>query len=375
MAQDPVKPTPRWRRWLRWGLAGTSALLGILVILLSLWALIYRDAAIYLVQSAQGQSQLLFGGETVSDLLADSSTPEPLRKQLQLVQEVKRFAESELKLKPTRNYERYVDLKRDYLVMVLTASPPLKMESKTWWFPIVGTVPYKGYFDLDLGKADEASLQAEGYETHFRGSPAYSTLGWFHDPLINTMLQYGEYYLINTVIHESVHATHWVPGEVTFNENMASFIGNQGALAFYAKKYGKGSDRYRDAAQQLVDQTTFAQFMNRVGNELEKVYNSDRFEANKREDKVRTLAALKREYVTQVAPRIKTPGYLGFEKREWNNAMVMSYRHYNQDQDKLEKVFDKVGRDIPRMMSFLQQKDVLTLFRSDTPSPETSPKP
>ncbi len=331
------------------------------------WIAMFPNSAAYLQQSVEGQMQLLFEGEPVAQYLEDNSTSEELKANLRLVQEVKTFAEQELKLSPTRNYQKYLDLKRDYLVMVLTASPPLKMESKTWWFPVVGTVPYKGYFDIEMGKADEARLKAEGYETHFRASPAYSTLGWFEDPLLSTMMQYGEYYLVNTIIHESVHATHWVPGEVTFNENMANFIGNKGAQRFYARKYGKGSDKYKQAIRKLKDQKIFADFLRKVAKKLKAVYDSDAFDANKREQKVTLINTMKKEYVDTVLPQIQSPGYAGFEKQDWNNALLMSYLHYNTVQDKLEKIYQELGEDIPKMMEFLQRDDVLTHFQDTAP--------
>lgn len=350
------------RRMLKLLLKIIGAALGLVVAGTAIWAMIYREAAAYLIQSAKGQSQLLFSGQPVTELLSKADTKPELKRQLELVTEVKRFAETQLQLRPTRNYEKYVDLKRDYLVMVLTASPPLKMESRTWWFPIVGTVPYKGYFDKEMGKADQTKLEAEGFETHFRPSPAYSTLGWFTDPLLSTMMQYGEYYLINTVIHESVHATHWIPGEVTFNENMASFIGNQGALQFYAHKHGKSSKIYLDAANKLADQERFAVFMNQTAETLAKMFDSSISDDEKRKRKPELIAELKQRYVKEFLPTLKSDGYAGFEKRDWNNAMLMSYKHYNAEQAKLEEIFNAQGRDIPRMMEFLKQPDVMKHF-------------
>lgn len=340
-----------------------GSLLILALVTAGLWAIILPSSADYLYQSVEGQMQLFFEGRPVKEMLDDDSVSTELKNQLMLVQEVKAFAEQELKLQPTQNYEKFIDLKRDYLVMVLTASPPLKMESKTWWFPIVGTVPYKGYFDIEMGRADEAKLQAEGYETHFRPSPAYSTLGWFNDPLLSTMTQYGEYYLVNTIIHESVHATHWVPGEVTFNENIASFIGNKGALLFYAHKYGKGSDKYKAAVQKLADQKVFADFLRQVAQQLKKVYDSDKFDSNKAEQKAIILATMKYQYTKNILPQIKSPGYAGFEKQDWNNAMLMSYLHYNTVQDKLATIYTELDEDIPRLMEFLKQDDVLQHFQ------------
>lgn len=351
------------KKWLRRIAKIAAGILALSLLSGLTWGLIYRDAVAYLWQSAQGQAELLFTGESVVSVLENASTPDSLKQNLRLVQEVKEYGEKVHKLKPTKNYTKYVHLDRNYLVMVLTASPPLKMTSHTWWFPIVGTVPYKGFFDQEMGKEEEHKLQAEGFETYFRSAPAYSTLGWFHDPLISTMMDYGDYYLINTVIHESVHATLWVPGEVTFNENMASFIGNQGALKFIAHKYGRGSDKYKDAVQKLEDQKTFAEFITVAFEELNAIYTSDRFDANKMEDKQAAIVKLKKRYVDEVLPKIRSKGYAGFENREWNNALIMSYRHYNQDQDKLQEIYARLGEDIPRMMEFLKQKDILKHFR------------
>lgn len=342
---------------------GLAALLLLVLLLAGLWALIYRDAAAYLLQSAKGQAQLLSTGRPISEMLADDTISAELKNKLLLVQEVKAYAEKELKLKPTSNYKSYVDLERDYLVMVLTASPPLKMESKTWWFPIVGTVPYMGYFDKAMGESDQKKLEAEGFETNFRSSPAYSTLGWFTDPLLNTMLQYGDYYLVNTVIHESVHATHWIPGEVTFNENMANFIGNKGALKFYAHKYGRGSDKFKAAEQSLSDQEIFTAYLREVAIKLKEVYDSDLFEANKKEKKEQLLAQMKARYAKEIAPQIKSEGYLGFEKKPWNNALLMSYLHYSKDQEKLATIYERLHQDIPRMMEFLQTPNVMDHFQ------------
>lgn len=340
------------RRLLRW--AAFSLLLVFFLLGSAAW--IWQDVTRYLWQSVQGQMQLLLGGRPVAEMLKDPQVPFKLKQQLQLVSEVKQFSEQKLGLKPTRNYEKYLDLGRDYLVMVLTASPHLKMESKTWWFPIVGTVPYKGYYDLKMGKQEEQALKQQGYETYFRPSPAYSTLGWFRDPLLNTMLLYGEFYLVSTVIHESVHATLWIPGDVSFNENLASFIGYQGALAYYADKYGKGSQAYRKALEHQADQKVFARFMGELHDRLKALYESDAFEANKYERKARLIEAMKTRYRLEIARQFKGAGYLGFEEREWNNAMIMAYQHYDQEQGLFDALFRAQGHNLAALMRYLKQQ-------------------
>ena len=334
-------------------------MLGVLIsglVVLSAAAWYWQDTSRYLLQSVKGQLSLLSGARPIAEMLTDSQVSASQKQQFRQVADVKQFAETTLGLKPTRNYEQYLDLKRDFLVMVLTASPPLKMESKTWWFPVVGTVPYKGYYDLALARKELKALEAEGLETHFRPSPAYSTLGWFQDPLLNTMLQYGEFYLMSTVIHESVHATLWIPGDVSFNENLASFIGYHGALSYVARRYGRNSSQFREAQAQQNDQKIFAAFMGEVHDQLKALYDSDAFSSNKYERKKELIHSLKTRYRQEITPRFTGKGYRGFEQRTWNNAMIMAYQHYDQEQGLFEGLLAQQGGDVARLMKWLSQQ-------------------
>lgn len=345
--------------WLAWGITGG-------LVLTTASAFIFWEQTLYLWQATQGQLSL-FGGRSISEMLDDPSIDIKLKNQLKLVQEVKQFGETQLGLKPTRNYSRYVDVGRDYLVMVVSASPPLKLENYTWWFPIVGTVPYKGYFNKAKAQEEEMALKTQGYDTNLRPSPAYSTLGWFPDPLLSTMLSYGEYYLVNTIIHESTHATLFIPGHIPFNENLASFVGNKGALAYLAKKYGAGSVPYLDAAHALKDQATFAQFINRVYQRLEQVYRSDAFESGKYEKKAYVISQMKKEYRSKIATSMHSKGYRQFDRIPWNNALILSYKHYYKDQDKFAQIYLKNDKNIAKMLEYIRvnQKDVLQSMSRD----------
>jgi predicted aminopeptidase len=339
-----------FRRIITWGLrAGLVFLL-----LTTAAAFIWKDVTLYLWQSVRGQISLLVDGRSIAEMQQDPKVPISLKQQFKRVADVKAFAEQKLGLKPTRNYEKYLDLKRDYLVMVLTASPPLKMESYTWWFPVVGTVPYKGYYDKEMGLSDQKQLQAQGLETHFRASPAYSTLGWFQDPLLSTMLQYGEFYLVSTVIHESVHATLWIPGDVSFNENLASFVGYHGALDYYASKYGKGSKQYQEGLQIQSNQKIFAEFIADLHDRLKRLYESDAFTANKYDRKAALIEEMKSRYRVEIVKKFKGNGYAGFDQREWNNAMIMAYRHYDQEQGFFDDLLKHQKNSIFQLMAYLK---------------------
>lgn len=338
-----------FKRILKWALWSGLGL----IILTAVAALIWKDTTLYLWQSVRGQVSLLLGGQAISELEQDARVPQTLKQQFKRVAEVKQFAEQKLGLKPTRNYEKYLDLKRNYLVMVLTASPPLKMESYTWWFPVVGTVPYKGYYDKEMGLQDQKKLQAQGFETHFRPSPAYSTLGWFQDPLLSTMFQYGEFYLVSTVIHESVHASLWIPGDVSFNENLASFVGYHGALAYYAQKYGTGSKQYQEGLAIQSNQKVFAEFIGNLHDQLKALYEGDAFSANKLERKAQLIEEMKTRFKLETVKKFKGAGYAGFEQREWNNAMIMAYRHYDQEQGLFEHLLKEQKGSIAQLMAYL----------------------
>src|SRR6185436_12021884 len=117
--------------------------------------------------------------------------------------------------------------------LVLTVAYPDRLAIRTWWWPIVGRVPYKGFFDFGAARREQLKFEREGFDTELRPSAAFSTLGWFNDPLLSSTLHSDSTWLVNTVIHELLHNTVWIAGDVTFNESFASFAGNHGAQAFF----------------------------------------------------------------------------------------------------------------------------------------------
>jgi len=180
----------------------------------------------YLAQAAAGQDELSWRRRPVKEVVADPTTTDHTRQLLALVEDVKRYGERN-HLKPTGNYEEYVDLDGPAVVWVVSAAKPLSFEQKTWWFPIVGSVPYLGWFNRRDAERHAERLRGEGWDVDLRGASAYSTLGFFDDPVLSTMIRprlgtVGG--LVNVVIHESVHATHYVSGQTLFNESLADFV-------------------------------------------------------------------------------------------------------------------------------------------------------
>ena len=170
-----------------------------------------------------------------------------MRELLAEVPTIKRFAERH-GLRPTSSYAKYAEVPRSAIVWVVSASTPLSFQPRTWTFPIVGSVPYLGWFDEAEARDFADDLRSQGYDVDLRGAQAYSTLGWFDDPILSTMLGSGDEAvgdLANVVLHESVHATYYLPGQSPLNESVADFLGDRLATAYLRERTGENSDELR----------------------------------------------------------------------------------------------------------------------------------
>ncbi len=183
----------------------------------------------YLAQAGCGQIDLMLRARDLDRAVADPHVPARIRGLLAQVGAIKKFGERH-SLRPTGNYHRYVELDRPVVVWVVQASDPLRFHSKTWWFPIVGRVPYLGWFERDAAYDFARELREEGLDVDVGGAEAYSTLGWFDDPVLSTMISDGDEAigeLADVVLHESVHATLYVDGQTRFNESLAEFTSDR----------------------------------------------------------------------------------------------------------------------------------------------------
>jgi len=188
----------------------------------------------YLTHVASGQLRLLRARQPIEAVLADPATPQDLRHQLDLVQRAREFA-ADLGLEVDRQYTSYAAWPGDRIVTSLVTTRPGEVEPAGFWFPILGRLPYKGYFDPEKAAAEAARLRAEGLDVCEVPVPAYSTLGWFDDPVTGPMLRSGDGRLVETILHELVHATVYVRGHVDFDEGVASFIGEEASVRFYTQ--------------------------------------------------------------------------------------------------------------------------------------------
>lgn len=182
----------------------------------------------YVSQVIRGQHQIWKRQEPIDTLLASEETSPALKHQLALVLQLRRFAEHELKLPANGHYLRYADLQRRFVVWNVYAAPEFSLTPKSWWYPVVGSLDYRGYFSEEKARAHAAELRARGFDTYVGGVTAYSTLGWFRDPVLNTFIHEPEADLADLLFHELAHQRLFIPGDTEFNEAFATAVAEEG---------------------------------------------------------------------------------------------------------------------------------------------------
>lgn len=299
----------------------------------------------YVLQQAAGQLRLLSARRPVEDVIADPATPEAARARLALIRDARAWGESELGLAHTDSYETYVDLQGRPVSWLVTACPPDSLQAESWWFPIVGRVPYLGFFDLEDARAERDGLKARGLDVNIRPVPAYSTLGWFSDPIFSSFVEWPAHAAINTVLHETTHATVWIPGSASINESLADVVGEEGSLRFLRERFGADSAVVLAAVAARAEADRFHAFARELHGELKAAYARKLPRAEKLDLKAVILRRAKERF--RALRETFTNGYYrNFDRLDWNNALIASIAVYREEAGKWRAVYEAAGGDI-----------------------------
>ena len=320
----------------------------------------------YYFSSGVNQWKMANTREPIDEALIKKHTfTEDQKNKILLSQKARIFAFEKLKLKETKNYSTYIDLGRPYVTWVVQAAEKWEMKNFEWSYPIVGKMPYKGYFN-ETDALEEARLMSEkGYDTYVRGVAAYSTLGWFQDSLLSSMLRYKEHDLVNTIIHEIVHTTIYVKNNADFNEKLAVFIGAKGSEIFYRELEGENSKTLKLIQNENADDVLFAQFVSTEIASIDTWYlnhRKDVYTASDEQERESRLSLIIDNFSQKLKPQLKTNAYFKFEKEKMNNARLGLYKTYMENLDDFEFLYKKLDRDLLKFIDVVK-----TLEKSEDP--------
>ncbi|MCL2211073.1 MAG: aminopeptidase [Treponema sp.] len=265
---------------------------------------------------------------------------------VRLVADIREFAMKELSLAESRNYTKYVNIDRDYLAAVVSASSKDSFTRQEWNYPIVGKMPYKGFFNIDGARKERIKLEKKDLDVWIRPVDAFSTLGWFRDPLYSYMSKYSPSRLADLIIHELVHATVFIKGQVQFNEELAEFIGSEGAKLFMETHYGADSEEHAKTLGSAEESKKYVEFIQELIFELDTLYSTKIDREEKLAEKERIINTAKERFKAGYDSNFTNDNYRGFSEMPINNAFLELYRLYHDEDNFYKDLFERTGSDL-----------------------------
>ena len=311
----------------------------------------------YYWQSAVGQVSLLQRAQPIDALLADPGLDARLRPKLERVQQIRAFASRELGLPDNGSYTRYADLGRPFVVWNVFATPELSMALRQWCFPVAGCVTYRGFFDREAAERHAAGLREQGWEAYVAGVPAYSTLGWFDDPVLNTFVHAPDGELARLIFHELAHQVLYLKGDSAFNESFATAVEE---VAVERWLDAQGDPALRDAYRRFAERRrAFVGLLARHRDALAAVYAAEASDEDKRAGKQAVLASLQQDYRALKAGWGGWSGYDRWFAQPLTNAHLASVATYHEWVPGFRRLLEEANGDLPRF--FARAREIAAL--------------
>jgi predicted aminopeptidase len=332
-------------------------LLGLLFLLL-LWGVFNISLISYGISQLRGQLKIINNAREMEEVLLDKSVSDSIKVKIRFIEEVKKFAIDSLGLKASENYTTFYDQHNQPLLWVITASEPYRLKAYQWKFPLLGRVSYKGFFDYEKGKREEEELKEEGYDTDYDDVSAWSTLGWFKDPVLSNMIKRGKGQIAELIIHEMTHATLYVRSNVDFNENLASVCSEQGAVSFLRSTYGDESEELREYIFRKEDYDRFSNHMLAGTRKLDSLYRSmnDSIVIFKKSEKDKMIDSIVVALDTVSFHSKKRYKDL-FIKQRPNNAYFLNFIRYDAQKEEMKRELnERFGGRIKNYLDYLKAK-------------------
>ena len=315
-----------------------------LILILPLAAITGCASPVYYFQAVSGQLEILNKRRPVEEVLSDPATPPQTRQQLTLVRRLRDFASQELGLPDNPSYRSYADLERPFVIWNVFATPELSLKPRQWCFVFAGCVSYRGYFARDKAERFATDMKQGGYDTYVGGVPAYSTLGWLNDPVLNTFINRSEADLAGLLFHELAHQVVYVGGDSAFNESFATVVELEGVQRWFGR-HGTApqAEAYR---QKIRRREQFIALVLKHKAKLAGIYTSNLGVAEKRAAKKRIFGELRNDYAALKTDWGGHSDYDKWSEQDLNNAHLAAIGMYHQYVAAFQKLLRQQGDDL-----------------------------
>ena len=324
------------------------------IAMLGMVIMAFGNTISYWLEQASGQLNILYSSVPINEALNSSNLSEIQKANLELLPSILHFAKNDLGLKGYDNYQKVFIEPTETTLWSLSASESFSLAPYKWYYPVIGEAGYRGFLNEKRGLKERNELRAQGWDASLGRVSAWSTLGWFNDPILsnNLLLAHGEF--ARLIIHELTHVTVFIPGDDVFNENLATYVGNQGALLFIKKEFGEDSGEYKNLVDRLEDIDHFEVLMQGFSFFLDRMYPS-----------VSTLSieeklSHKNRAFSKIASRLREEKFndslrvssLADSAITWDNTDFTDFLQYHSQQDSIHDVCNtKFGGSIKKMMT------------------------